>query len=379
MKFTINREDLVRAVTAASRTVNPRSTITLLEGICVEAGEKLRLTGYNLETGITVTAEAKIRETGACVMPCKMFSDIVRKLPDDVVSVEVDRDCRVRIQSGGTSFQFAASYAEDFPALPAVEEEHAIRMPQSALRKLIEGTVFAVSFDGGIIGERCSPILAGGLIETTADSVSMVGCDGYRLAAQTWRAEEARFPEIQFVPPAAALKELGKILEAEGDKEVSFSLSKTHVLFQMEGVTLICRLLEGKYLPWRRFVQPKEQPLRLTADRLELLAAADRASLIVSEKYKSALRCRFGLNGVEMTTTTTVANAADSCRLEGDGKDTEVALSSRFLLEALRAVPTDEVTVLLSGGLRPLFLVPPEEGDGNYVYMINPVRTVPQQ
>ena len=377
MKFTINREELSQAVAAASRTVSPKSTLTMLEGLCVEAGEDLRLTGYNLETGITVSAEARIREPGACVMPCRMFSDIVRKLQGDTVSVEVDERFKVRVQGGGASFGFLATSAEEYPALPAVEEEHAIRMPQSALRNLIGGTVFATSF-AGTVGDYSKPILTGCLMETAADSVSMVGCDGYRLAARTWRQDGGKFPELQFVVPAAGLKELEKVLEAGGSKEVSFSPGKTHISFKAENVTLICRLLEGKYLPWRRVIQTKEQPIRLKADRAELYAAVDRASLIVSEKYKSALRCRFGRNSVEMSTTTTVANAADGCRLEGDGKETELAISSRFMLEAMKAVPTEEVAVLVSGTLKPLFLTPCEEGDDSFIHMINPVRTMPQ-
>lgn len=378
MKFTINREELSQAVAAASRTVSPKSTLTFLKGICVEAGEELRLTGYNLETGITVSAEARIREPGACVMPCRMFSDIVRKLQGDTVSVEVDERFKVRVQGGGASFSFLATSAEEFPALPAVEEEHAVRMPKSALKKLIGGTVFATSFTGNV-GDYYKPILAGCLMETAAGSVSMVGCDGYRLAARTWRQEGGTFPELQFVVPAAGLKELAKILEADDSKEVRFSPGKTHISFSVENATLICRLLEGQYLPWRRLIQTKDKPQRLKADRSELYAAVDRASLIVSEKYKSALRCRFGRNSVEMSTTTTVANAADGCRLEGDGLDITLSISSRFVLEALKAVPTDEVTVLISGELKPVFLVPCDEGDDSYIYMINPVRTMPQQ
>lgn len=374
MKFTIERDTLARAVGAASRTVSSKSTLSFLEGICVEAGEDtLRLTGYNLETGITVTEEARVRETGSCIMPCRMFSDIVRKLQSDVVSVEVDKDYRVRVQGGGATFKFLALNAEDYPALPAVQEENEIRLPQMALRALIDGTVFAVSFDGGAAG---NPTLTGCLIETEGARFHMVGCDGYRLAVRSWQAEGAEFPAMEAIVAAAGLKELEKILEAEGDKEVSVSTSKTHASFRTEGVTVICRLIEGKYLSWRRFVQNTAQ-IQMIADTAELTAAVERVALIVSEKYKAALRCRFSRNSVELTTTTTIASAADGCQLVGDGQETEIAFSSRYLLEALKAVPEKNVSLLLESGLRPVLLAP-VEGDGWY-YLINPVRTNPEQ
>lgn len=375
MKFTIERDTLARAVAAASRTVSSKSTLAFLEGLCVEAGEEtIRLTGYNLETGITVTEEAQVREAGSCIMPCRMFSDIVRKLQGDTVSVEVDKDYRVRVQGGGATFKFLALNAEDYPALPAVQEENEIRLPQMALRALIDGTVFAVSFDGGAAG---NPTLTGCLIETEGDRVHMVGCDGYRLAVRSWQAEDAQFPVMQAIVAATGLKELEKILEADGDKEVSVSTSKTHASFRTEGTTVICRLIEGKYLEWRRFVQDTAQ-IQMIADTAELTAAVERVALIVSEKYKAALRCRFGRNSVELTTTTTIASATDGCQLVGDGQETEIAFSSRYLLEALKNVPEENVTLLITGGLRPVLLVP-IEGPLNWCYMINPVRTVPGQ
>lgn len=287
MKFTIERDDLARAVAAASRTVSSKSTLSFLEGICVEAGEDtLRLTGYNLETGITVTEEARVRETGSCIMPSRMFGDIVRKLQSDMVSVEVDKDYRVLVQGGGASFRFQALTADEYPILPAVEEEHAIHMPQATLRKMIGGTIFAVSFDGGPAGNTT---LTGCLIETAAESITMIGCDGYRMAARTWKAEGKQFPELQFVVAAAGLKELEKILDADGDKEVRFAGNKTHICFSVDNATLVCRILEGRYLPWRRFLHG-ETLFRLRAKTADLAAAVERVSMIVSEKYKAPLR-----------------------------------------------------------------------------------------
>ena len=372
MKFTIEREELARAVAAASRAVSSKSTLAFLEGVYLAAEEKgLRLTGYNLETGITVNAEAGVRETGACVMPARMISDIVRKLPEGTVSVEVNGDYQVRVKGGSASFRFLALSAEEYPTLPTVEQEHEVRLPQSVLRSMIGGTLFAAS------SVSPNPILTGCLMETAGDRVTMVGCDGYRLAMRSCRVEDAAFPKLRFVVPTAGLKELEKVLEADGSREVRFSPGRQHVSFETEELRLICRLLEGSYITWEKFLRA-DDAMRLSAKTAELSAAVERVALIISEKYKAALRCHFGLHQVELRASTTVADAAEICPLEGDGRETDVAFSSRYLLEALKAVPTEEVKVLVSGGLRPVLLVPPEE-DGSYVYLINPVRMNPQQ
>lgn len=366
MKFLCEKNSLSNAISIVSRTVSPKSSLAFLEGIYLVAEEDLRLTGYNLETGITVCMEAQIRQTGECVMPARMFADIVRKLPDDVVSIDVDDSFRVTIKGGIASFQLMASAADEYPQLPAVEEENAIRLPQNALRSLISGTIFAVSDD------TANPIYTGCLVETDGNTVTMIAIDGYRMAKRSYHAENASFAPMSFVVPSAALRELEKIL-SDTDDEVSFTLGKKHISFSVENATLICRLLEGKFAEWRRFI-PDSSPIELTANVAELTATVERVSLIVNEKYKSPVRCLFSKDGAEFRTVTTIASATDGCRLAGDGKNTEIGFSCRYMIEALKAVPTAEVTLLLAGGLSPILLVPCTKDDPDFTYLIQPVR-----
>lgn len=367
MKFTCDKALLANAISIVSRTVSPKSSLSFLEGIYVSAGDELQLTGYNLETGITVRLEAGIRQTGECIMPTRMFADIIRKLPDDVVSIQVDENYRVTIQGGISNFQLMATAADEYPQLPAVEEERAVRMPQAALRELISGTIFAVSDD------TANAIYTGCLVEAEEDSITMVAIDGYRMAKRSYHAPEGGFPNMSFVVPSAALKELEKIL-SDSDQEVRFTLGKKHISFTVDNATLICRLLEGRFAEWRRFI-PASSPIQLVANVAELTATVERVGLIVNEKYKSPVRCLFSKDGAQFRTVTTIASASDGCRLAGDGKDTEIGFSCRYMLEALKAVPTPEVTLLLSGGLSPILLVPcQDDKDVDYTYLIQPVR-----
>ena len=177
MKFTCEKNALVSAISVASRTVAQKSTIPALEGIYIRAGVKLTLSGYNLETGITISVDADIQETGACIMPSRLFFDIIRKLPDDTVSISVDENFKVSIRGGISSFSITAMSSEDYPELPEVDSEKGIDLPQSELKAMIGGTSFAVSEN------QARPIHTGCLFEVADDSITVVAVDGYRLAA----------------------------------------------------------------------------------------------------------------------------------------------------------------------------------------------------
>ena len=366
MKFTCEKAKLVSAISVAIRTVAPKSAIAALEGIYMRAGEDLQLTGFNLETGITVRVEADIAECGECIMPARLFFDIVRKMPDDEVSIHVDADLKVRIRSGISSFSIMATDPEDYPELPDVAFTNGIRIPQNALRELISGTIFAVSQN------QARPILTGCLIEVDENTITMVGVDGFRLARRCYHTAEPTGRLLKFVVPAEALREVEKILE-DTDEPAIFTLGPKHILFEMGASTLVCRILEGEFLNWRRVI-PDFNPIRLCANVNALTASIERVNLIVSEKLKSPVRCLFSQDCADFRTVTTIGSAHDVCSLSGDGKDLEIGFNCRYLLDALKAVPTDEVMLELSNQLSPIILTPCEGSEYDYSYMVLPVR-----
>lgn len=364
MKFTCEKNQLVSAISVASRTVAQKSAISGLEGILIRAGVKVMLTGYNLETGITVSVDADIQETGACVMPARLFFDIVRKLPDDTVSIQVDESFKVSIKGGISSFTITALSADDYPELPDVDSEKGIRVPQNALKAMISGTIFAVSEN------QARPIHTGVLFEVDNDSITSVAVDGYRLALRRYLPEESLERTLKFVAPAAALKEVEKIL-GDTDDPATFYPGSKHILFTIGDATLVCRILEGEFLDWRR-VLPQNNPVKLVGNVSRLTDSIERVGLVISEKLKSPVRCKFGDNAAELRTVSTIGEAYDVCPIAGDGKDLEIGFNCKYLLDALRAVPDSECTLEMINGLSPIVLNPTE---GNrYSYMVLPVR-----
>ena len=365
MRFTCEKSMLVQGLNIAGRTVAQKSSLSVIEGILCKAGHGLHLTGYNMETAITYQIDAEVADPGECILPAKLFGDIIRRLPEGPVTVVVDKDYKVAIRAGYASFNISAESAEDYPDLPDVNEGKPIAIPQSALKELISGTIFAVSENQG------RPIHTGVKFEVADNAVSAIAVDGFRLARRTWHPEDAIGRELSFVVPAAGLKEVEKIL-TDSDENAAFTLGTKHILYQIGNATLVCRLLEGEFLDWRRVV-PTNCPVKLAANVSDLASSVDRVGLIVSEKYKSPIRCVFSNQVLLMRTNTTIGAAEDRCAIAGDGKDLEIGFNVRYLADALRVIPTEEVTLELTNGLSPIVLTPVND-KVDFAYMILPVR-----
>ena len=365
MRFTCEKSMLVTGLNIAGRTVAQKSSLSVIEGILCKAGHNLSLTGYNMETAITYDIEAEISGPGECILPAKLFGDIIRRLPEGPVTVVVSEDYKVSIRAGYASFTISAESAEDYPELPDVNSDRAIKIPQRELKELISGTIFAVSENQG------RPIHTGVKFEVTDTSITAIAVDGFRLARRTWHPENGTGREMNFVVPAAGLKEVEKIV-TDSEDMAAFTLGTKHILFQVGNATLICRLLEGEFLDWRRVV-PTNCPVKLVAHVSDLASSVERVGLIVSEKYKSPVRCVFSNNELLMRTSTTIGAAEDKCAIAGDGKELEIGFNVRYLSDALKVVPSEEVTLELTNGLSPIVLTPVDE-KYDFAYMVLPVR-----
>ena len=365
MRFTCEKNMLLTGLNITGRTVAQKSTISVIEGILCRANDALSLTGYNMETAITYRIDAEVTDPGQCILPARLFGDIIRRLPEGPVTVVVDDNYKVSIRSGYASFTISAESADDYPELPDVGSGRSVSIPQTALKDLISGTIFAVSENQG------RPIHTGVKFEVEENAVSAIAVDGFRLARRTYHTEDSTGRNVSFVVPAQGLKEVEKILSDNGE-DVAFVLGQKHILYQIGTATVICRLLEGDFLDWRRVV-PTNCPIKLTAHVGDLTSSIERVGLIVSEKYKSPVRCLFGNQVVQLRTSTTIGAAEDRCSLAGDGKELEIGFNVRYLADALRAIPSEEVVLELTNGLSPIVLTP-ADNKYDYAYMVLPVR-----
>ena len=277
----------------------------------------------------------------------------------------VDENFKVSIRAGYASFSISAESADDYPELPDVNSGRSILFPQTVLKALISGTIFAVS------DNQNRPIHTGVKFEVSDDAISAIAVDGFRLARRTWHSDSPIGRELSFVVPAQGLKEVEKIL-TDSEEDAAFTLGPKHILYQLGNATLVCRLLEGDFLDWRRVV-PTNCPIKLTANVGDLSSSIERVGLIVSEKYKSPVRCVFSNQVLLMRTNTTIGAAEDRCSIAGDGKELEIGFNVRYLADALRVIPDEEVVMELTNGLSPIVLTP-ADAKKDYSYMVLPVR-----
>ena len=365
MKFSCEKALLQAAISTTSRAVSPKSSIPALEGILLEAGNDLRLTGYNLETGIRTIVPADIREEGTLVLGARLFGEIVRKLPDDIVTFQSE-NYMVNIKCGMSEFNILGTDPEEFPELPTVEYQNSLILPQSRLKAMISQTLFAVS------DNESRPIHTGSLFEVDSNGLTIVSVDGYRLALRHEAIDKKEGAEtFSFVVPAAALSEVEKIC-SDVDEPASVTQGARHVMFKVGDTMLVSRRLEGEFLAYRQAI-PRNNTIHVEGETRALLSSIDRVSLIISDKLKSPLRCVFDSNLLKISTKTAIGDAYDECPLSGDGGGLEIGFNNKYLMDALKAAPADKVRLELTTGVSPCVILP-TEGEENFLYMVLPVR-----
>ena len=367
MKFSCEKALLQMAITTSSRATAPKSSIPALEGILLEADTELRLTGYNLETGIRTVVPAQVGEGGSLVLSARLFGDIIRRLPDDMVTFSAEH-LTVNIKCGMSEFNLQGIDPEEFPELPIVDYQNSMDLPQSVLSDMIGRTLFAVS------DNESRPVLTGSLFEVTGDQLTVVSVDGQRLALRREKLEPKPKNDFLFVVPGGALGEVRNIC-GDGDEPASVTMGARHIMFKVGSTMLVTRRLDGEFLDYRQAISRKSTVF-LEADTRMLMASIDRVSLIISEKFKSPLRCTLGDGSIHFVTRTAIGDASDQCPVAGDGGNLEIGFNNRLLLDALKAVPADKVQLKLGTSSSPCIIVPTDavEGEEAFLFMVLPVR-----
>ena len=365
IKFSCEKVLLQNAIAVTSRAVAQKSSIPALEGLLLRAEQDLTVSGYNMQTGIRTRVAADVTDRGEIVLNARLFGDIIRRMPDDVVTLSVDEKLMVHLSCGDADFDILGLSAADYPDLPEVEDEYAVALQQRTLRAMIEEVAFAVSTN------ESRPVHTGALFEITDTSLTMVAVDGFRLAIRREPLEKLEGGAFSFVAPGAALNEVKSIC---GDVEdlATVTLGKRHILFEVGETELICRRLEGEFLDYQNAI-PRKNPINVLVDTKALIESIDRVSVVISDKLKSPVRCIFDHDKLLLSARTGNGEARDVCRLSGDGNGLEIGFNNRYLMEALRYAPADTVRMELNTGVSPAIIVP-VDGEENFLYMVLPVR-----
>ena len=366
MKFSCEKSLLSTAIAIASRAAAVKSAVPSLEGLLIEASAIVKISGYDLKTGISTTVLADVTEAGSIVLNARLFGDIVRRLPNDVVTISTDDRFMAQIKCGMSEFNIMGVSSADYPELPSVDYQNSIYMTQREMKAMIAQTNFAVS------DNEARPIHTGSLFDIENGVMTVVSVDGYRLALRRERVnEKTEVKQSSFVVPGSALSEVEKIA-ADSDDLMKITLGSKHIVFMIGNTVLISRRLEGEFLNYKNSI-PKTSKYTVLADRKTLIDAIERVSLIINDKIKSPVRCTFCDGLLKICTSTSLGRASDECEVSGSADDMEIGFNNKYILDALKAAPSDKLKILLTSSVSPCIIVPDGE-DGNFLYMILPVR-----
>jgi DNA polymerase-3 subunit beta len=365
MEFTIDKILLQSAITTASRASSAKSAIPALEGLLIDAcSDCIKISGYDLKIGIITTVPANVVSKGAIVLNARLFVEIIRKLPDNVVSFSSNDNFVTKIECGKSEFQILGTSAADYPDLPSADYQKSLAITERYLKNMIAQTNFAVS------DNESRPIQTGALFETENNILTIIAIDGFRLALRREQLSKSD-RTLSFVVPGGALSEVEKIL-TDNENLVSIMLSSKHIMFVIGGTILISRRLEGEFYNYKHLIALTEK-YSIEADRRAVVDAVERVSLIISDKLKSPVRCTFADGVLKLLSSTVLGRASDECAVKGDGEELEIGFNNKYLLDALKAAPADRIRFNIASGTAPCFIIP-ADASNNFLYMTMPVR-----
>ena len=365
MKFSCEKYLLQSACGTASRAAASKSPIPALEGLLLQASDRLTVTGYDLKKGIYTQLEAEVKEQGSVVVGARLFGEMIRRLPDGIVTISTDINNNVNVKCGKSEFNFMGISPEDYPEMPVVDGVNNIALPQKILGSMINQTIFAVA------DNDMRPIYTGTLFDIEGEELTLVAVDGYRLAKRSEKLESARMENCSFVVPGSALADIERIC---GDSEelVKISVGAKHISFSIGETVVISRRLEGEFLNYKKSI-PESFKYTVKVDRGEFMSAIDRVALIVSERNTSPVRMSFNDGNIDCLCVTPIGRAEDVCTCEGSGEGLQIGFNDRYLKDALKAAAKEELNVCLNSAASPC-IITAADGSENFTYMILPVR-----
>ena len=365
MRLSCEKYLLQSACAIASRAAASKSPIPALEGLLLQASDRLTVTGYDLKKGIYTQLEAEVMEQGTVVVGARLFGEMIRRLPDGIVTISTDVNNNVNVKCGKSEFNFMGISPEDYPEMPVVDGMNNIALPQKILGSMINQTIFAVA------DNDMRPIYTGTLFDIEGDELTLVAVDGYRLAKRSEKLESARMENCSFVVPGSALADIERIC---GDSEelVKISVGAKHISFSIGETVVVSRRLEGEFLNYKKSI-PESFKYTVKVDRGEFMSAIDRVALIVSERNTSPVRMSFNDGSIDCLCVTPIGRAEDVCTCEGSGEGLQIGFNDRYLKDALKAAAKEELNVCLNSASSPC-IITAADGSENFTYMILPVR-----
>jgi len=366
MKAYCAKEALLNGVNTVQRAVSSKNTLPILQGICVKAtGQALIFEGTDLELGIRCQVPAQVVQEGVAVLPSRLFADIVRKLPDTTISLELVDD-KVNFNYYQSNLAIKSYDPEEFPLMPDLLNSTSFSLPARLLKNMIRQTVFACSTD------ESRPVFTGVLVQVDGPAIRFVGTDTHRLAYYAANIDNPDGVKFHGIVPAKTFGEIYRLLREE-DENIAISFNDAQIFFEFGPVQLLSRLIEGQFPNYNQVI-PRSCQTKIKIKAREFEDAVERASLVAREGSGRVnivkLKIEDQLLNIEQTTD--IGKISEQVDIEKQGNDLAIAFNAKFLLDVLKVVDSEDVLFELSGPISPGVIRPMDETD--YLYLVLPVR-----
>ena len=366
MKLTASKSELIKSINIVLRAVPSKTTMNILNCILIDASvDEIRLTANDMELGIETIVQGTILQRGIICLDAKLLSEIVRKLPDAEVVIETDDNYQTLITSENSVFHIVGKDPSEFPHLPMIEKEDPVVLSQFQLREIIRQTIFSIALNDS------NRILTGEYLEIRENELRIVGLDGHRIAIRQLTLDKS-YHEHKVIIPGKTLSELMKILTGEQDDLVSLYFTRNEILFEMDGTVVISRLIEGNYFRIDQMLS-NDYETTVVLKKTDFMNSVDRAMLFTSEAEKRPLVLSVESNNINMKINSQLGSMSDTLEIEKEGKDLKIGFNPKFILDALRVIDDEKITVYFLNAKAPCFIKDEEQ---SYIYMVLPVNFV---
>lgn len=364
MKLVFSKSNLNKAVSIVMKAVPTRTTMSILECILIDAStNEIKFTANDMELGIETIVDGEIIEKGKVAIDAKIFSEIVRKLPDNDITIETDSNFTSIITCENSKFNIAGKSGDDFSYLPAILKDTSITISQFALKEIINQTIFSIAMNDN------NKMMTGELFEVSENSLKVVGLDGHRIAIRNISLTECS-DEVKVVVPGKTLVEISKILSNNADDLVNIYFTKNHILFEFDNTIVVSRLIEGDYFRINNMLS-SDYETKITINKKEFLDSIDRANLLIKEGDKKPIIINITDGSLEVNVTSAIGSLNENIDINKEGKDIMIGFNPKFLIDALRVIDDETVNIYLVNPKAPCFI---KDKDETYIYLILPVN-----
>lgn len=364
MRLICSKSDLLHGVNIVSKAVPTRTTMAILECILIDAStDEIKLIANDMELGIETIIEGTIEENGIIALDAKIFSEIVRKLPDNDVLIETDESFKTIITCEKAKFNIVGKSGEDFSYIPYIERKEPITMSQFTLKEVIRQTIFSISDNDN------NKLMTGELFEIDDNQLKVVSLDGHRISIRNIELKD-HYEYKKVVVPGKTLQEISKIIPGTSEETVDIFLAEKHIVFEFERTTVVSRLIEGEYFRIEQMLS-SDYETKIKINKRELLSCIDRATLLVKEGDKKPIIMNVTDGNMELKIQSFIGSMNEDIDIDKEGKDILIGFNPKFFIDALRVIDEEEVTLYMVNPKAPCFI---KDDNGSFIYLILPVN-----